>query len=172
MNKRQHIFLRPWRLTRRGLFEKAINNTHYLSSNRYIHLFPNRWHGIIVWTLVVSKIWCLSCLNSWWNLLGLVRKLHAVTRMKVNSNKGICPDFSRNFLYGCRYDHGELPLGYPFMNLMPFQIQELPCLSLVLIRLEFIIGLIESYCPRLILPNPDLLLCKTFEALSDTDERL
>ena len=64
-------------------------------------------------------------------------------RMKVNSNKGIYPDFNRNFLHGCRYDHDELPMGYSSMNLPPFQIQDLPCLSLVLIRLKFIIGLFE-----------------------------
>ena len=92
--------------------------------------------------------------------------------MKVNSNKGICPYFSRNVLYGCRYDHDELPLGYPSTNLPPCQIQELPCFFLVLIRLEFIIGLIESACTSLLLPNPDPLLCKNVEAFSDIDVRL
>ena len=62
--------------------------------------------------------------------------------MKVNSNKGICPYFFRNVLDGCRYDHDELPLDYPPMNLPPCQLQELPCLGRVLIRLEFVIGLI------------------------------
>ena len=93
-------------------------------------------------------------------------------RMKVNRNKGFCPDFSRNILYGFRDDHDELPRVYPFMNLPPCQIQELPCLRLVLLRLEFIIGLIESACPSLLLPNPDPLLCNFFEAFSDIDVRL
>ena len=37
---------------------------------------------------------------------------------------------------------------------------------------EFIIGLIESACPSLLLPNPDPLLCKTIVAFSDIDVRL
>ena len=89
--------------------------------------------------------------------------------LKVNSKKVICPDFSRNVLYGSRDDHYELPLGYPSMNLPACQIQELPCLSLVLLSLEFIIGLIESACPSLLIPNPDPLLCKKNEVFSDID---
>ena len=89
--------------------------------------------------------------------------------MKVNSNKGICPDFSRNVMNGCRDDHDDLPLVYPSMDLPPCQLQELPCLSLVLLRLEFIIGLIESACLSLLLPNIQPLLCKFFKALSDID---
>ena len=57
------------------------------------------------------------------NIHDPVIKRHVAMRMKVNSNKGICPDFSRNVLDGFRYDHDELPLGYPPMNLLPFQIQ-------------------------------------------------
>ena len=121
---------------------------------------------------MVSKIWRLSCLNTWLYLLDPVMKHHAVMRMKVNSNKGIYPDFSRNILDGCRDDHDDLPLVYPSMNLPPCQLQELPCLSLVLLRLEFIIGLIESACTNLLLPNPDPLLCKIFEAFSEIDVRL
>ena len=93
-------------------------------------------------------------------------------RMKVNSNKGICTDFIRNVLDGCTYDHDELPLGFTSMNIPPCQIQELPCLSLVLIILEFTIGLIESACPSLLLPNPYPLLLNFFEALIDIDVRL
>ena len=157
----------PWRLTRRSLLNKATNNTHYLSLNRYIQIFPNRWHGIIIWTLMVSEICCLSCLNSWWNIIDPVRKSHAVMRMKVKRNKGICPEFSRNALDGCRDDHDELTLVYPVRNLPQCQLQELPCLSLVLLCLEFIIGLIESDCPSLFLPNPDPLLRKIFKSFSD-----
>ena len=73
---------------------------------------------------------------------------------------------------GCRDDHDELPLVYPSMNLLPCQLQELPCLILVLLRLEFIIGLVESDCPSLLLPNPDHLLYKVFDAFSDIDVRL
>ena len=68
---------------------------------------------------------------------------------------------------GCRDDHEDTPLVYPSKNIPLCQLQELPCLSLVLLRLEFIIGLIESDCPSLLLPNPDLLLCIFFEAFSE-----
>ena len=99
-------------------------------------------------------------------------KRHAVMRMKVNSNKGICPDFSRNVLDGCRDDRVDLPLVYPSMNLPSCQIQELPCLSLVLLHLEFIIGLIERNCIILVLTNPDPLPCNFFKAFIDIDVRL
>ena len=62
--------------------------------------------------------------------------------MKVDSNKGICSDFGRNVLDGCIYDHIKLPLGDPEMNLPPCHIQEIPCLIIVLLSLEFIILLI------------------------------
>ena len=93
-------------------------------------------------------------------------------RIKVNSNKGICPDFSRNVLYGCRDDHDELPLGYPYMNLLTFQIQGLPYLILVLLCLEFIVRLIESACPSLLFSNHDPLLRKKYAAFSDIAVRL
>ena len=48
----------------------------------------------------------------------------------------------------------------------------MPSLSLVLLRLEFIIGLIESACTSLLLPNPDPLLCKIFGSFSDIDVRI
>ena len=98
-------------------------------------------------------------------------KRHVVIRMKVYSNKGICPDFSRNFLYCCKDDHDELTLVYPSMNLLPCQLQDMPSLSLILLCLEFILGLIESACPSLLLPNPDSLLCKKNEAFSEIDVR-
>ena len=66
-------------------------------------------------------------------------KSHAVMRMKVNSNKGICPDFSTNILDGCTDDHDELPLVYPAMNLPPFQPQELPC-SISVLRVVSAVG--------------------------------
>ena len=56
--------------------------------------------------------------------------------MKVDINKGICPDFGRHFLDECRYDHDDLPLVDPSMNLPPFQLQDMPCLSLVLMSVE------------------------------------
>ena len=99
-------------------------------------------------------------------------KIHTVMIMKVNSNKGIYPDPSRNVLGGCRDDHDELPLVYLATNLPPHQLQELPCLRHVLLSLEFIIGLIESACPSLLLPNPDPLLRNFFEAFSDIGVRL
>ena len=156
-NERQNLFFCSWKLTRRSLLEKLINNTHYLYSNRYIHLFPNIWQGIIILTFMVSKICCLSRLNSLWNILDPVRKSNAVMRMNVDSNKVICPDFSSNILYGCRDDHDELPLVYPALNLLPYQLQELPFWSLFLLRLEFIIGLIDIACLSLFFPNPDPL---------------
>ena len=93
-------------------------------------------------------------------------------KMNVNSNKVICPDFIRNVLDGYRDDNDDLPLVYPAMNLPPCQLQDLPCLIIVLILLEFIISLIESACPILLLPNPDPLLRKFFEASSDIYMRL
>ena len=47
-NERQNVFFCPWRLTMRILLDKYINGTHYLYSNKYRHIFPNRWHGIII----------------------------------------------------------------------------------------------------------------------------
>ena len=79
-------------------------------------------------------------------------------RMKVGSNKGICPDFGRDVLGGCRYDHDELSLVDPSMNLPTCQIQKMLCLSLVLLLLEFIIRLIVIACTSLLLTNPDPLL--------------
>ena len=92
--------------------------------------------------------------------------------MKVNSKKVIFPDFGRNVLDGCRDGHNDLPLVYPAKNLPPRQLQDLPCLSLVLLFLEFITGLIESACPSLLLTNPDPLLRNFFEAFGDIDVRL
>ena len=80
--------------------------------------------------------------------------------MKVDRNKGICTDFCRNVLDCCRDDRDDIPLGDPAMNLPPRHLQDLPCLSLVLICLEFIIKLIESACLSLLLPNIDPHLCK------------
>ena len=107
---------------------------------------------------MVPKIFCLSRLNSWRNLIDLSRKIQAVTRIKVNNNKGICPDLGRIFLDGSRDDHDDMPLVDPDMNLPPCHLCDLPYLSLVLIRLEFIIGLIESACTSLLLANLDPLL--------------
>ena len=129
-------------------------------------------YGIIIRTLMVSKIFCIYRLNRWCNILDPVRKIHAVTRTKVDRNKGICPDFSSNILYVCRDDHNEMTLAYLAMNPLSLQIQYLPCLSLVLIRLDFIIHLIESAFTSLLLTNPDTLLRKLLEAFSDIDVRL
>ena len=93
-------------------------------------------------------------------------------RMKVDSNKGICTNFSWNVLDGCRDARDELPLVDTFMNLSIFQLQDLPCLSLVLLHLEFIICLIESACTSLLLANLDPLFCKKYESISDIHMRL
>ena len=73
--------------------------------------------------------------------------------MKVDSNKGICPDFERNVLDGYIDDNDELPLGDPDKNLLPRHLQDLPCLRLVLLCLEFTTRLIESAYPSLLLTN-------------------
>ena len=77
--------------------------------------------------------------------------------MKVDSNKVICSDFCRNVLDVCRDDRDELPLVYLTMNLPSCHLQELPCISLMLICLEFIIHLIERDCTILLLHNLDPL---------------
>ena len=151
----------------RSLLVKVIDNIHYLYSFYYCRVFTNRRHHIIIRTLVVPKILCLSRPNSWRNLLGPSKKRQAVMRMKVDSNKGICPDFGRNVLDGFRDDNDELPLVDPSMNLPLCQLQEMPFLSLVLICLEFIIRLIESACTSLLLNNLYPILCKKFEVISD-----
>ena len=90
---------------------------------------------MIIRTLVVPEIYCLSRLDSWGNILDPSIKRQAVMRMKVDRNKGIYPYFGRNVLDGCRDDHDDMPLVDPSMNLPSCQLQELPCLSLVLLRL-------------------------------------
>ena len=146
---------------------KVINNINYLSSFYYYHILPNIRHGIIIRTLVVPKIFCLSRINIWRSLLDPARKRQAVMSMKVDSNKVIFPDFGKIFLDGCRYDNDDLSLVDPSMNLPPLQLQEMPCFSLVLLHLEFIIRLIESACTSLLLTNRDPLLCKFFEGIGD-----
>ena len=116
---------------------------------------------------MVPKICCLSSLNSWRNLLDPVRKIQSVMRMKVDRNKVICPEFGRNVLDSCIDYHDDLSLVDLSMNFPPCQLQELPCLILVLLRLEFIIRLIESACSSLLFTNLDTLLCKNFEGVSD-----
>ena len=93
-------------------------------------------------------------------------------RMKFYSNKLIFPDFGWNALGGCRNDRNELTLGDLDMNLLPRLLQELPCLSVVLLHLEFIMRLISSACPSLLFPNLKLLLCRDFKAVSDIHVRL
>ena len=118
------------------------------------------------------KICCLYRLNIWRNLPYPSRKIQAVTNMKVDSNKGICPDFGRNIFYGCRDDHDDLKLVDMSMNFPLCQLQELPCLSLVLLLLECIIRLIENACTSLFLTNPDPILCKKFKDISYIHMRL
>ena len=92
--------------------------------------------------------------------------------MNIDIKKGICPDFGRIFLDGCRDYQYELPLVDPYMNFTPYQLQDLPCYILVLICLGFIIHLIESACTSLLLTNLDPLLCKNFKGISDIHMRL
>ena len=156
----------------RSLRGKVINDIHCLSYFYYLHLFPNIRHGIIIRTLVFPKICFLSRLNSWQDLLYSARKRKAVMRIKVDSNKVICPDFGRNVLYRCRDDHDELPLVDPYTNLSQCQLQELPCLRLVLLCLGFIIHFIESARTSLLFTNLDPLLFKTFQVISYIHVRL
>ena len=134
--------------------------------------FPNRRNRIIIGPLVVPKRCCLYRLNRRKNLLDPVRKIKTVTRMKVDRNKGICTDFGSNVLGACRDNHNKLPLGDPDMDLPSRHIQELPCMSLVLICLKFIICLIESACTSLLLPNLNPLLCKILDSLREIHVRL
>ena len=92
--------------------------------------------------------------------------------MKFNRNKGICPDLIRIVLDDCIYDYDDLPLFYLEMNLPPCQLQDLTCLSLFLLCLEFIIRLIESAFTSLLITNPDALLHKCFEAFNDIHVRI
>ena len=72
----------------------------------------------------------------------------------------------------CRDDNGELPMGDPSMNILMCHLQELPCLILVLLRLEFTIRLTKSACPSLLITNLDPILYNFFEAPSDIHVRL
>ena len=80
--------------------------------------------------------------------------------MEVESNKVICTEFGRNILDGYIDDHDELSIVDHSMNLPPRHLQDLPCLIIFLLCLEFIIRLIESAFPSLILTNLDPILCK------------
>ena len=92
--------------------------------------------------------------------------------MKVDSNKGICQYFGRNVLYSCIDYHDDLKLVDTSMNFPLCQIQDLPCLSLVLLLLECIIHLIESACTGLLLTNLQSILCKKFKGISYIHVRL
>ena len=78
--------------------------------------------------------------------------------MKVDRNKGICTDLGRNVLDDCRDYRDDLQLGDPATNLSLCHLQELIYNSIVLLRLEFIVHLIESACPSLLLPNLNTIL--------------
>ena len=52
-------------------------------------------------------------------------------RIKVDSNKGICPDFGKNVLVLCRNNHYYLPLFDLGMYLLLRHLQELQCLCLL-----------------------------------------
>ena len=75
-------------------------------------------------------------------------------------------------LDGCKDDNDDLLLIDPTINLPKYQLQELSCLSLVLLRLEFITRFIESACTSLLFTKIYPLLCKCFEAFSETHMRL
>ena len=168
---RDKILFCPQIINTRSLRGKATNNIHYLYYLYYCHFSPKIRLGIIIITRVVPKILFLYRLNNCQNILDPDRKIQAVIRMKVDSNKGICPDFGRNVLDGCRDDNDELALVDPSMHLKPCQLQELPCFSLVLLHLEFIIRLIESTCTRFLLTNLDTLLCKKIEGINEIHVR-
>ena len=137
------------------LHDKTINNRHCLSTFYYCNPFTQKRHGMLIISIVVPKIFCLSHINSWLNILDPVRKRLTVTRMKVHNNKAICLDVGRNHLDICIDYHGEVQLSYLAMNLMMRHIRDMPCMILVLSRLEYIICLIKSACTHLFLPNLD-----------------
>ena len=93
-------------------------------------------------------------------------------RVKVDSNKGIYPEFGRIVLDYCKDDHDEMPMVDLSMNLPPCQLQELPYLRLVLLCLAFIMCLVEIPCTSLFLTNIDPLRCKNFEGISDKIEAI
>ena len=88
-------------------------------------------------------------------------------RIQVDNNKAICPDLGINVLDVCKEFHNDLPLDYPAMHLLTCHLQDLPCKTIVLLKLEFILHLIENDCPSLLLPNFDHLFYKTIEDFSD-----
>ena len=87
-------------------------------------------------------------------------------RIKVDINKGIFLYFGRNVLYGCRENQYDLTLGDQAMNIKSHHIQDLPCMSLVLLFPECIIRLIKSACTSILLPNLDPILYKNNYSLS------
>ena len=157
-NRRQKNLLCPQRLATRSLCGKSINNIHDLYSFYYYLILPKIRHGRIIRSLEIPKICCLSHLNIWSNLLDPLRKRQTVMRMKVDINKVIYPVFGRTILSVCRNDHDWMPLSDPTTNLPPCHIQEMPCLSLVILLLElsddWLKALVPaSYFPTLILSS-------------------
>ena len=102
-----------------------IYSLHFIVKKKF------RWHHIIVGLLLAPKIISLYCLNRWCNILDTVRKIEMMMRMKVDSNKVICPDLGRSF--GCIDDHDDLQLIDPYKNLMLRQLQDMNACFLVLI---------------------------------------
>ena len=135
MTERQNILLHPWRLTIRSLCGKVINNRNYLSLFYYCRLFPNIRNSILIIPFGDLKTFFLSRLNSWHNLLDSLSKTKMMINIKVDRNKVVCPDFVRNVLDGCRDNHYDLSLVDMSTNLLLLNIQDLPCLILVLVFL-------------------------------------
>ena len=96
---------------------------------------------------MVPKILCLSCMNIWSNILDPDRKIQAVIRVKVDSKWGICSDFEMIFLDGCRDDKYELVPIDMYMNLTLFQLQDLPCYSIVLIIMDILYAWLKFLVP-------------------------
>ena len=102
MNERQNVFFCPCRLTRKKTPRtKWINNTHHLSPTQVHTYFPNRWHWHHnIWNLVSFKnMPSLPDLTASEIFLIQSGKVMRVMRMKVNSNKAICPDYSSNLFW-------------------------------------------------------------------------
>ena len=70
--------LHLWVLNTMSLRGKAINNIHCLSLFHYCHMSTQIWHGNIIRSLVVPKIWCLYHINIWHNLLDPVIKIQTM----------------------------------------------------------------------------------------------
>ena len=79
-------------------------------------------------------------------------------RVDIVRNKGICTDFGRNILDGCRNDWDDMLLVDMAMNIPLRHLLELPFMNLALLHPKFITHYIDTSVPILILTNIDPLI--------------